>query len=45
MNFNIKEIQILKSEKDTLESVLNMKTQDVKKALNNELARIEEEMK
>ena len=45
MNFNIKEVQILKSEKDTLDSVLVMKTQDVKKALANELARIEEEMK
>ena len=45
MNFHKKEVQILKSEKDTLESVLTMKTQDVKKTLTNELMRIEEEMK
>ncbi|KRX00653.1 hypothetical protein PPERSA_00880 [Pseudocohnilembus persalinus] len=45
MNFNIKEVQVLKSEKDTLEQVLIMKTQDVKKSLTNELNRIEEEMR
>jgi len=45
MNFHKKEVAILKSEKDTLESVLTMKTQDVKKTLTNELLRIEEEMK
>lgn len=45
MNFHKKEVQILKSEKDTLESVLSMKTMDVKKTLTNELMRIEEEMK
>ena len=37
-------MQILRSEKDTLESVLTMKTADVKKSLSNELVRIEEEM-
>ena len=37
MNFHKKEVAILKSEKDTLESVLTMKTQDVKKTLTNEL--------
>lgn len=35
---------MLRSEKDTLESVLTMKTSDVKKTLSNELVRIEEEM-
>jgi hypothetical protein len=35
---------VLRSEKDTLESVLTMKTSDVKKTLSNELVRIEEEM-
>lgn len=45
MNFHKKEVQVLKSEKDTLESVLSMKTQDVKKTLTNELMRIDEEMK
>jgi hypothetical protein len=37
LNFHKKELQVLKSEKDTLESVLSMKTQDVKKTLTNEL--------
>eukprot|EP01017_Pseudomicrothorax_dubius_P022958 TRINITY_DN24702_c0_g1_i1.p1 TRINITY_DN24702_c0_g1~~TRINITY_DN24702_c0_g1_i1.p1 ORF type:complete len:158 (+),score=38.57 TRINITY_DN24702_c0_g1_i1:41-514(+) len=45
LNLHKKEVQILRSEKDTLESVLSMKTQDVKKTLNNEMSRIEEEMK
>ncbi|KRX07249.1 hypothetical protein PPERSA_00406 [Pseudocohnilembus persalinus] len=45
MNFHKKEVQILKSEKDTLESVLSMKTQDVRKTLGSELQRIEDEMK
>ncbi len=45
MTFHKREVSILKSEKETLESVLTMKTQDVKKTLSNELMRIEEEMK
>jgi chromosome segregation ATPase len=45
LNFHKKEVQILRSEKDTLESVLTMKTQDVRKTLTNELFRVEEEMK
>ena len=45
MNFHKREVSILKSKKETLESVLTMKTQDVKKSLSNELMRIEEEMK
>jgi len=45
MNFHKKEAQALKSEKDTLESVLAMKTNDVKKTLSNELVKIEDEMK
>jgi hypothetical protein len=44
LNNHKKEVQILRSEKDTLESVLTMKTADVKKSLSNELVRIEEEM-
>jgi hypothetical protein len=32
----------LKSEKDTLENVLGMKTEDVKKTLCNELYRLED---
>ena len=36
---------MLRSEKETLESVLTMKTQDVRKTLNNENFKVEEEMK
>lgn len=45
MNFHKKEVQNLKSEKDTLENVLNMKINDVRKSLMNEIYRVEEEMK
>ena len=45
MNFHKKEVAILRSEKDTLENVLNMKIGDVKKSLMNEIGRVEEEMK
>lgn len=45
MNFHKKEVQILRSEKDTLENVLNMKINDVRKSLMSEIARVEEEMK
>ena len=38
-------MQILRSEKETLESVLTMKQGDTKKALTNELHRVEEEIK
>lgn len=40
-----KEIQILKSEKETLQSVLTMKTSDVKEALTEELKTLENEMR
>lgn len=40
-----KEVTFLRQEKETLESVLTMKTQDVRKTLTNELFKIEEEMK
>ena len=36
---------MLRSEKDTLESVLTLKTQEVRKALTNENFKVEEEMK
>ena len=45
LNTHKKEVQILRSEKETLESVLTMKTQDTRKALTNELHRVEEEIK
>ncbi len=40
-----KEVQMLKSEKDTLQSVLTMKTSDVKEALNEELKTLDSEMR
>ena len=45
MNTHKKEVQILRSEKETLESVLTMKQGDTRKALTNELYRVEEEIK
>ena len=39
-----KEVQILRSEKETLENVLTMKCQDTRKALTNELHRVQEEI-
>jgi len=45
LGYHKKEVQILKQEKETLESVLTMKTQDVRKTLTNELFKVEEEMK
>ena len=37
-----KEMQILRGDKETLESVLTMKQNDTRKALTNELHRVEE---
>ena len=45
MNFHKKEVMLLRSEKDTLQEVLNMKINDVRKGLTNEIARVEDEMK
>ena len=45
LNTHKKECQILRSEKETLESVLTMKNQDTRKALTNELHRVEEEIR
>ena len=45
LNHNKKEVQFLRSEKETLENVLTLKTQDVRKTLTNELFKVEEEMK
>ena len=44
LNVHKKEVQILRSEKETLESVLTMKCQDTRKALTNELHRVLEEV-
>lgn len=45
LNFHKKEVQVLRSEKETLENVLNMKTQDVRNSLMTEISRVEDEMK
>ena len=45
LNTHKKEVQILRTEKETLESVLTMKQGDTRKALTNELHRVEEEIK
>ena len=45
LSYHKKEVQVLRSEKETLESVLTMKTQDVRKTLTNENFKVEEEMK
>lgn len=45
LNYHKKEVQLLRSEKETLESVLTLKTQEVRKALTNENFKVEEEMK
>ena len=45
MQYHKKEVQVLRSEKETLESVLTMKSQDVRKTLTNENFKVEEEMK
>ena len=44
-NYHKKEVQVLRSEKETLESVLTLKTQEVRKTLTNENFKVEEEMK
>ena len=44
LNTHKKEVQILRSEKETLENVLTMKCQDTRKALTNELHRVVEEI-
>ena len=43
--YHKKEVQMLRSEKESLESVLNTKTHDVRKTLTTELKKVEGEMK
>ena len=43
--FHKKEVQVLRGEKDTLEHVITLKTQEVRKTLTNENFKVEEEMK
>ena len=45
LNYHKKEVQVLRGEKETLESVLTLKTQEVRKTLTNENFKVEEEMK
>ena len=45
MNFHKKEVQILKSEKETIEKVLDIKVLDVHKSLMNEINRVEDNLK
>jgi SMC interacting uncharacterized protein involved in chromosome segregation len=45
INFHKKEVQILQSEKDTMEQVLNMKAADVRGSLKKEMYRVDEEMR
>lgn len=45
LNYHKREVQVLRAEKETLESVLTLKTQEVRKALTNENFKVEEEMK
>ena len=45
LNYHKREVQVLKSEEETLESVLTLKTQEVRKTLTNENFKVEEEMK
>ena len=45
LQYHKKEVQVLRSEKETLESVLTMKTHDLRKTLTNENFKVEKEMK
>lgn len=45
MNLHKKEVQLLRSEKDSLQEILTMKINEVRKSLTNEIARVEDEMK
>ena len=43
--YHKKEVHVLRGEKDTLEHVITLKTQEVRKTLTNENFKVEEEMK
>ena len=45
MQYHKKEVDLLRSEKETLQAVLTMKTADVKDSLTGEQKKIEDEMK
>lgn len=43
--YHKREVMVLRQEKDTLEQVITLKTQEVRKTLTNENFKVEEEMK
>ena len=45
INFQKKEVATLKSEKETLEKVLTMKAEDVRKSLTSEVNRVDSDMR
>ncbi len=45
LGFHKREVQMLRSEKESLETVLNTKTGEVRKTLTQELKKVEDEMK
>ena len=45
INFQKKEVQILRSEKDTLEDALNRKAAEVKKSIEEEVNRVDSDMR
>ena len=45
INFQKKEVATLRSEKETLEKVLTMKAEDVKKSLTSEVNRVDSDMR
>ena len=44
VNFNKKEVQYLRGEKETLENVLALKAQEIRKTISNEATWVEEEL-
>ena len=45
LGYHKREVQMLRSEKESLETVLNTKTGDMRKTLTTELKKVEDEMK
>lgn len=45
INFHKKEVQIIQAEKQSLENILSLKAQEVKKVLSNDVTRVDEELR
>ena len=45
INFQKREVQVLKSEKETLETILDQKAQDVRKSMEEDAARVDSDMR